>query len=123
MAISMEEICHEGTLPGKTLSRYLAVTPRYLLHSSSFTFWDSDVELVRAVALLDGRLYVSGLALQEADAIPVSIFIKDNPVSRLYHLANRAQHFTDVCYLKGHADQRALVSASRYDSLPMVTND
>ena len=59
----VEEIRHEGTLPGKTLRRRCTVTTSYLLHSSSFTFWDSDVELVRAVALLDGRLYVSGLAL------------------------------------------------------------
>ena len=90
MAVSVKEIRHEGTLPGKTLSRYLAAAPRYRLNSSSSTLWDPDVELVRAVALLDGRLYFSSLALQEADAISVSIFIKDNPISRLYHLANGA---------------------------------
>ena len=84
----MKQIRHEGTPPGKTLSpRSLAVTSRYLLYSSSFTLRHLYVELIRAVTVVDGRLYAGGLGLQVAAAPPVSIFVEDYPVTSLYHFA------------------------------------
>ena len=77
----VEEIRHEGTLPGKTLSRYRSVTRRYLLYSSSSAFRDLDVELVGAVMFADGRLDLGRFTFQEADAIPVSALIKDHAVT------------------------------------------
>ena len=82
MAALVEKIRHEGTLPGKTLSRGTRVTSRYLLNSSSSSaFRDLDVELVGAVMLADGRLHLSGLAFQETNAISVSILVENNPIA------------------------------------------
>ena len=81
MAALVEKIRHEGTLPGKTLSRGPHVTSRYLLNSSSSAFRDLDVELVGTVMLTDGRLHLSGLAFQKADAVSVSIFVKNNSIA------------------------------------------
>ena len=49
----IEEICHEGTLPGKTLSRYRPVTRRYLLNSSSL-LCDCNLRWLPQFALLTG---------------------------------------------------------------------
>ena len=81
MADSVEEVCHEGTLPGKTLLVYHAVTPRYRLYSSSFALRDLDVKLVGPVTLPDARLDVSGLALEEADAVAVRVLVEDHSVA------------------------------------------
>ena len=81
----MEEIRHEGTLPGKTLSRYCAVTSSYFLHSSSFTFWGPDVKLEGSVTLVDGRFGAVGLALKVADAAAVSIHVENHTVTMMNH--------------------------------------
>ena len=81
MAASVEKIRHEDTLPGKTLSRGTHVASRYLLNSSSSAFRGLDVELVCAVMLTDGRLHLSGLAFQEANAVSVGILIEDNTIA------------------------------------------
>ena len=78
MAFSMEEIRHEGTLPGKTLSRYLAVTSSYLLHSSSFALWDPDIKLKGPVTFMNGRAGTVSLALQIADAAAVRVNVEDH---------------------------------------------
>ena len=88
MAFSMEEIRHEGTLPGKTLSRYLAVTSSYFLHSSSFALWDPNVKLKGPVTFMDGRLGSVSFALEVADTATVSINIKDNAITMMNHLSN-----------------------------------
>ena len=81
----VEEIRHEGTLPGKTLRRRCTVTSSYLLHSSSFTFWDSDVKLKGPVTLMDGRFGAVGLALKVADAAAVSIHVENHTVTMMNH--------------------------------------
>ena len=72
MADSVEEVRHEGTLPGKTLSVYCAVTRRYLLYSSSSAFRGPDVELVGAVMLADGRLDLGSFTFQEVMQFPLA---------------------------------------------------
>ena len=77
----MKEVRHEGTLPGKTLSSYIAVTPRYRLHSFSFTSRDLDIKLICAVTLFNGGLYFSGFALKEANTVAVSVLVEHHPVA------------------------------------------
>ena len=96
MADLVKQICHEGTLPGKTLSRYGPVTRRYLLNSSTFTLRNLDVELVRAVSLPECRPDSRRLAFEITDACTVSVLVKDNAVTAVHHLTYSTQNFTDI---------------------------
>ena len=122
MAALVKEVRHEGTLPGKTLSRYLTVTSSYFLHSTSFALWGPDVELEGPVTLVDGRLGAVSLALEVADATTVSVQVEDHAVTVMNHFSNRAQNFTYIIYLNRHGNQSALVGTARYNALAIVTD-
>ena len=88
MAALVEEVRHEGTLPGKTLIRAPCVTSRYLLYSSSFSFWDPDVKLKGPVTLMDGRPGAVSLTLKVTDAAAVSVNVEDHAIAVMYHFSN-----------------------------------
>ena len=88
----MEQIRHEGTLPGKTLTRvddgYIAHTavgqiPRTVYSIHSFAFGDFEIKLKLPVTFVDVCAVTAGLVLNIAATCTIWAFVKYNSVSNV----------------------------------------